>query len=419
MDKMSIVGGNKLCGTVSASGAKNAALPLIFSTLLAEGRHVLKNVPALRDIDSSCQLMDSLGCKTEFKDNELIISVNKNLETLAHYDQVRKMRASILVLGPLLARFGKAEVSLPGGCAIGARPIGFHLDALEKMGAKIEVKNGYVVAECKKLQGAVIDFPFATVGGTENIMMAASLAEGITTINNAAREPEIEDLADYLKTMGVEISGAGSSTIVIKGQESLRPGTHSVIADRIEVGTLLVAGAITSGEVFVKGARANHLEAFLDALRDVGHEINIDSEGIGVKGITNLQPIDITTEPYPGFPTDLQAQMMTLLTQVSGVSTISENVFENRFMHVSELTRLGADIAIEGRMATVHGGERVLAGAPVMATDLRASACLILAGLVAKGETIVNRIYHLDRGYEKLEDKIQSLGGNIKRVKSS
>mgnify|MGYP003683015343 CR=1 FL=1 len=418
MDKMSIVGGKVLNGTVSASGAKNAALPLIFSTLLAEGKHTLKNVPALRDIDSSCQLMDSLGCKTSFKDNELIIEVGETLETLAHYDQVRKMRASILVLGPLLARYGKAEVSLPGGCAIGARPIGFHLDALEKMGATIEVKNGYVVATCKKLQGTTIDFPFATVGGTENIMTAACLAEGTTIINNAAREPEIEDLADYLNTMGAEVSGAGTSTITIKGKDHLKAGTHKVIADRIEVGTLLVAGAITGGEVFVEGARANHLESFLEALKEVGHTVKVESHGIGIKGSKSVQPIDVSTEPYPGFPTDLQAQMMTLLTQVKGESSISENVFENRFMHVSELTRLGANITTDGRKATITGGGS-LAGAPVMATDLRASACLILAGLVADGETIVNRIYHLDRGYEKLEDKIFSLGGQIKRVKSN
>lgn len=416
MDKMAIVGGGILSGNVKASGAKNSALPLIFSTLLAEGTHHLKNVPHLKDIDSSCELMQSLGCETSFQNNELTIHVKKDLKTLAHYDQVRKMRASILVLGPLLARYGHAEVSLPGGCAIGARPIGMHLDALEKMGAQIEVKGGYVLAQTTKLKGAVIDLPFATVGGTENIMMAASLAEGTTVINNAAREPEIEDLAHYLQTMGVKISGAGTSSITIEGQSTLKAGEHNVIADRIEVGTLLVAAAITGGEVNVEGGQGQHLDAFLDALKNIGHQVNYDSKGIYLKASKQNKAIKVVTEPYPGFPTDLQAQLMALLTQAEGESSVTESVFENRFMHVSELARLGAKIEIDDKTAFIHGKSQ-LAGAPVMATDLRASACLILAGLVAEGETVVNRIYHLDRGYENLESKLSSLGGKVKRIK--
>ncbi|MCJ8277160.1 MAG: UDP-N-acetylglucosamine 1-carboxyvinyltransferase [Bdellovibrionales bacterium] len=416
MDKMSIVGGATLNGEVKASGAKNSALPLIFSTLLAEGTHVLNNVPQLRDIGSSNQLMDSLGCETHFENNKLTIKVKEKLETLAHYDQVRKMRASILVLGPLLARFGEAKVSLPGGCAIGARPIGFHLDALEQMGAKIEVKGGYVNAACKRLQGAVIEFPFASVGGTENIMMAASLAQGTTVIKNAAREPEIGDLAEYLNAMGAKVSGHGSSEITIEGVDKLSATEHTVIADRIEVGTLLVAGAITGGKVKVLGARADHLGSFLEALEKVGCKIQSDDNSISIERTGEIKPAHIDTEPYPGYPTDLQAQMMALMTQAQGESSMTENVFENRFMHVSELARLGAKIKTDSKKAVITGPS-ALAGAPVMATDLRASACLILAGLVAEGETIVNRIYHLDRGYEKLEDKIQALGGNVKRIK--
>ena len=416
MDKMSIVGGATLSGEVKASGAKNSALPLIFSTLLAEGTHILHNVPQLRDIDSSNLLMDSLGCQTEFSNNKLTIKVKEKLETLAHYDQVRKMRASILVLGPLLARFGEAQVSLPGGCAIGARPIGFHLDALEQMGAKIEVKGGYVNASCKRLQGAEIEFPFASVGATENIMMAASLAEGTTTIKRAACEPEIEDLAEFLIAMGAKITGQGTSTITIEGVDKLTAAEHTVIADRIEVGTLLVAGAITGGKVTVNGARADHLKSFLEALEKAGCTITSDESSITIERLGEIKPTHINTEPYPGFPTDLQAQMMALMTQAQGESSMTENVFENRFMHVSELARLGAKIETDSKKA-VTTGPSSLAGAPVMATDLRASACLILAGLVAEGETIVNRIYHLDRGYEKLEDKIQALGGNVKRIK--
>ncbi len=418
MDKMSVMKSNPLRGEVAISGAKNSALPLIFATLLAKGKHQLKNVPQLNDIDSALSLMDSLGCQSQMKNNEVTIDIGEKLETLAHYDQVRKMRASILVLGPLLARFGVAQVSLPGGCAIGARPIGMHLDALKKMGAEIDVVSGYVVAKAKRLKGAVIDLPFATVGGTENIMMAASLADGITTINNAAREPEIVDLAHLLIKMGVVVEGAGSSTIKITGQNSLRAAEHEVIPDRIETGTLMVAAAITQGEVTLRKCDPTHLESFTQVLEEMGVKCCGEKNSIHIKSQYPLKTAGVVTEPYPGFPTDLQAQLMALMTQAQGRSTITEKVFENRFMHISELTRLGAQIEVHDKTATIKGGGKPLVGAPVMATDLRASACLILAGLVAEGETVVNRIYHLDRGYEKLENKLSLLGASIKRIKS-
>lgn len=418
MDKIKIRGGQTLRGEVRVSGAKNSALPLIFSTLLAPGEHQLGNVPHLQDILSANQLMNALGCKTELENNNLKITVDKSLETLAHYDQVRKMRASILVLGPLLARFEEAKVSLPGGCAIGARPIGMHLDALKKMGAEIQVDGGYVVAKAPGgLKGANIQFPFPTVGGTENIMMAASLAKGQTTIQNAAQEPEIVDLANYLKKMGVEIQGAGDSTIQIQGQKDLHPARHDVIPDRIETGTLMVAAAITNGKVKIFNCAPSHLTSFNKALQQMGVELELGDDYVEVQGGGDYASIQITTEPFPGFPTDLQAQLMALMTQIPGKSRIIEKVFENRFMHVSELMRLGAKIEVDGHEAVIHGNRGDLVGAPVMATDLRASASLILAGLVASGETEVNRIYHLDRGYENLEGKLKSLGADIERIK--
>ncbi len=418
MDKIRIIGGQSLQGEVSVSGAKNSALPLIFSTLLAEGEHKLENVPHLQDIRSANALMDSLGCETSLTANTLNIKVNQKLETLAHYDQVRKMRASILVLGPLLARFKEARVSLPGGCAIGARPIGMHLDALKKMGAEIEVDGGYVVANAPNgLKGEKIQFPFPTVGGTENIMMAASLAKGQTIIQNAAQEPEIIDLANYLRTMGVHVVGDGTSTIQIEGQTVLKAGQHQVIPDRIETGTLMVAAAITEGKVRIINCSPSHLTSFIKILEQMGVKMEVGDTFIEVSGPKDCSAIQVTTEPFPGFPTDLQAQLMALMTQASGKSRIIEKVFENRFMHVSELVRLGAKIEIDGHEAIINGEKGHLVGAPVMATDLRASACLILAGLVAQGETMVNRIYHLDRGYENLEGKLASLGANIVRLK--
>jgi len=417
MDKMAIKGGAQLTGSVSASGAKNAALPVIFSCLLAPGKFRLTNIPHLRDIQSTEDLMASLGCKTALNNHELVIDVPEKAETTAHYDLVRKMRASILVLGPLLARFGEAKVSLPGGCAIGARPINFHLEALEKMGAKIKVDSGYVHANCKKLQGTSIRFPFASVGGTENIMMAACLADGETTLHNAAKEPEIEDLADILQKMGAKIEGAGTETLRIHGVESLNAAEHSVIADRIEAGTLLIAGAITGGEVTVKDCRPDDLLPLLQALEAAGMKVNVGQTDVTVKSSGGINPVDIITETHPGFPTDLQAQFMALMTQADGRSKITENVFENRFMHVQELARMNAKIEIQGKTAIVDGTPGELDGAPVMATDLRASASLVLAGLTAKGETHVQRIYHLERGYENLDQKLSSLGGQVRRVK--
>ena len=416
MDRMLVQGGSVLKGEVSISGSKNAALPLIFSTLLSPGCHRLTNVPELRDVFSAIEIMESLGCRCDFQKNELNIEVGERLKVLAHYDQVRKMRASILVLGPLLARFGQARVSLPGGCAIGARPIGMHIEALKKMGARIRVDKGYVVAEASKLAGASVELPFPTVGGTENIMMAASLAQGTTFIHNAAREPEIKDLADYLIRMGASIQGAGTSSIEIRGQRALHPGEHRVIADRVEAGTFVVAAAITKGEVILKNCNPNHLRSFLEGIRSIGVHCQESGDQIYVKGGLLSNPLHISTGPYPGFSTDLQAQLMSLLTQVPGESSIMERVFENRFMHISELMRLGAQIQVNGQKAVIQGGT-ALVGAPLMATDLRASACLILAGLVARGQTVIHRIYHLDRGYEKLEKKLSNLGAKIQRVK--
>lgn len=416
MDSMAIKGGNKLNGTVAASGAKNSALALIFASLLAKGKHRLKNVPKLKDIESSCALMNALGAKTTQQGNELIIEVPETLETLAHYDIVRKMRASILCLGPLLAREKNAKVSLPGGCAIGARPINLHLEALTQMNSVMEIDQGYVVAKTTGLKGATIVFDFPTVGGTENVMMAASLADGETIIENAAKEPEIVDLANYMISMGAKIQGAGTTTIRIQGVSSLHAAEHTVIPDRIEVGTLLVAGAISGGSVTVTNAQPDHLTTFLSRLKDVGVAIMTEKNSITVTAGKGMKGVEISTSPHPGFPTDLQAQFMALMTVVDGVSIVRETVFENRFMHVQELLRMNAHITIHGNTATVNGKSGSLTGAQVMATDLRASACLVLAGLAAKSETVVSRIYHLDRGYEKLESKLATLGANIKRI---
>jgi len=361
--------------------------------------------------------MESLGSRIVQDNNELIIDVPEKLETLAHYDLVRKMRASILCLGPLLGRMGEAKVSLPGGCAIGARPINFHLDALKKMGAKIEVKDGYVEAKAKKLTGCKIQFPFASVGGTENIVMAACLADGETIIENAAREPEIIDHINFLKKMGAQIVGEGTSCIKIKGVDSLSAVEHEIIPDRIEAGTLLVAGAISKGQVRVNKCRPDHLTSLLECFVKAGFTIEQDSTSVSLSSPQSIKPVSIITAPYPGFATDLQAQWMTLMTQADGNSEINEAVFENRFMHVQELARMNANIDVSGQSATIIGAPGSLRGAPVMATDLRASASLVLAGLVAEGETSVQRVYHLDRGYENLELKLSSLGGRVQRIK--
>ncbi len=417
MDKMIVRSGTQLNGVTFASGSKNSALPLIFSTLLADGEHVFHNVPDLVDVKSACSLLENFGCKTSYKDHTLRIHVDGLSTLVAPYDIVRKMRASILCLGPLLARFREAKVSLPGGCAIGTRPIDLHLDGMKAMGAEIEVESGYVLGRTSHLQGAKILFEAPTVGGTENIMMAATLARGETVIENAAKEPEIVDLAAYLNKMGANVKGAGTSIITIVGVDKLRATEHTVIPDRIEAGTLLIAGAITGGKVTVEKCRPQDLEALTAKMREAGFTITEGSDSLTVHPCKQWKGVDITTSPHPAFPTDLQAQFMALMTQAHGTSVITETVFENRFMHVQELVRLNADITPKTRVAVVRGAPGKLMGAPVMATDLRASACLVLTGLVAEGETVVNRIYHLDRGYENIEGKLTKLGANIERAK--
>ncbi len=417
MDKMIVSGGRALRGEVRVSGAKNSALPILFSTILAEGAHKFTNLPNLKDIESTAELLASLGCICS-RDGDIFSVTNKGINNFeAHYDLVRKMRASILCLGPLLARYGEAVVSMPGGCAIGSRPIDLHLDSMKALGAEIELREGYVMAKAKRLKGARILFESVTVGGTENLMMAATLAEGKTLIENAAKEPEIVDLAEYLISMGAKISGHGSSIIEIDGVEKLRAAEHRIIPDRIEAGTLLIAAAITHGDVTIQDCRPDHLEALLLKLKECGFQMQIGKTDIHIASQKTWKAVDITTAPFPLFPTDLQAQYMALMTAAEGTSVISETVFENRFMHVQELIRLGADISPKTRVAVVRGVKPGgLTGAPVMATDLRASACLVLAGLAAHGDTLINRIYHLDRGYEKLETKLSHLGGKINRV---
>lgn len=416
MDKMAVQGKISLNGETYASGAKNAALPILFSTLLAEGTHIFRNVPRLKDIESTAALLESLGCETSWDGDVFKVKVRAVESFEAHYDLVRKMRASFLCMGPLLAKYGEAIVSQPGGCAIGSRPIDLHLEGFKALGAEITQKEGYVHAHTKHLKGASFLFETVTVGGTENVMMAATLAQGRTIIENAAKEPEIVDLADYLNKMGAKIQGHGTSVITIDGVAKLTPAEHAVMPDRIEAGTLLIAGAITHGEVTVKKCMPSHLEALILKMRESGFEIETGKDTMTVKKCKAWDAVDITTAPHPLFPTDLQAQFMALMTVANGTSVISETVFENRFMHVQELMRLGADISPKTRVAVVRGKPGCLTGAPVMATDLRASASLVLAGLVAEGETLVNRIYHLDRGYENLEGKLSKLGAKIKRV---
>lgn len=416
MDKMVITGGSILNGTVATSGAKNAALPILFSTLLAEGEHHFDNVPMLKDIESTAQLLESLGCSSQRDGQTFKVQVVKLTSHEAHYDLVRKMRASILCLGPILAKYGEAVVSLPGGCAIGTRPIDLHLDAMKALGAEIELKDGYVLAKAKKLKGATVFFEKTTVGGTENLLMAATLADGVTTIENAAKEPEIVDLANYLNKMGAKISGHGTSVIKVEGVQKLTPARHAIMPDRIEAGTLLIAGAITGGDVTVTNCQSHDLESLILKMREAGFKIETTPTTMRVHPLKSWEAVDVTTAPHPLFPTDLQAQFMALMTVANGTSVITETVFENRFMHVNELMRLGADITPKNQVAVVRGKPGQLTAAPVMATDLRASASLVLAGLVAKGETAVSRIYHLDRGYENLEDKLTRLGAKVKRA---
>ena len=416
MDSIVVRGGVPLRGEVSVGGSKNAALPLLFATLLTEDECRLNRVPRLVDIRTALRLLGELGAQSAWLSEHEVAVMARNLRHLeAPYDLVKTMRASFLVLGPLLARFGRARVSTPGGCAIGTRPVNIHLDGLQQLGATIRLQQGYVEAEAKRLRGAHIVFEFPSVGATENLMMAATLAEGTTVLENAACEPEIEDLATMLNAMGARISGAGTSTVTIDGVTSLHGVTHEVIADRVEAGTFLIAGAITCGEVFVRRARADHLRAFLEKLQDAGVTIEEKADGLIASCTGRPSGVDIITWPYPGFPTDLQAQIMALLALGHGRSLITETVFENRFMHAQELARLGADILIRGNTAAVTG-VALLSGAPVMATDLRASVSLILAALAAQGATEVSRVYHLDRGYEDLEAKLLQLGADIRRV---
>ena len=418
MDTILIQGGIPLHGEVTVSGAKNAALPLLFASLLTHEECTLRGVPRLVDIQTALGLLTELGVRADWLGtNEVVLNAQRVSQFEAPYDLVKTMRASFLVLGPLLARFGRARVSTPGGCAIGTRPVNIHLAGLQQLGASIRIRQGYVEAQANRLTGARVNLDFPSVGATENLMMAATLATGTTVLDNAAREPEIEDLAAMLMAMGARIHGAGSRTIEIEGVDTLHGVSHQVIPDRVEAGTFLIAGAITSGNVLVRGARADHLASFLETLQRTGVVITNEPEGIRVRGNGRPTGVQLDTQPYPGFPTDLQAQMMALLTLGEEQSSITETIFENRFMHAQELVRLGANVHVQDHTATIQG-VAFLSGAPVMATDLRASVSLILAGLAARGETEVSRIYHLDRGYEHIEAKLSQLGAKIQRQTS-
>lgn len=427
MDKIKIIGGNRLEGEIFISGAKNAALPLICASLLTADTVTLTNMPLLSDINAMNALLEQLGTKIDNFDDFIDGHTTKTYayrtkeatSLIAPYDYVRKMRASYYVLGPLLARYGKCELSLPGGCAIGARPMDIHLSSLEQMGAKIEIKNGYIYADVEgRLKGVHIVFPMVSVGATCNLLMAATLAEGRTVLENAAKEPEIGDLANLLNAMGAKIEGIGTSVLTIDGVESLHGARHKVIADRIEAGSYAVAAAITRGKIELINALPNTLKRPMQVLKEMGVKIT-EKENSIIVDATDCKLIgkDIMTEPFPGFPTDLQAQYLALMLTADGASMVSETIFENRFMHVPELLRMGADINVHGHASAIVRGVKRLSGAPVMATDLRASFALILAGLVAEGETVVARVYHLDRGYEKLEEKLRGVGANISRVK--
>jgi UDP-N-acetylglucosamine 1-carboxyvinyltransferase len=417
VDAIRITGGRTLAGSVRISGAKNAALPILCAALLADGEHVFRNVPGLRDIGTTAKLLAHLGLDVHVDPPVVRVQGRPVDEPDAPYDLVKLMRASVLVLGPLTARYGRARVSLPGGCAIGARPIDQHLKGLEAMGAKVELHHGYVHLGVPKgrLHGAEICLDIPTVTGTENLMTAAVLARGRTTLVNAAREPEVEELARVLNKMGANVEGAGTDVIVIEGVEGLHPVDHAIIADRIEAGTYMVAAAVTGGDVLLEGVTFDHLEALAAKMRQAGVTVEREGDGVRVVGRPPFRPVDITTAPHPGFPTDMQAQLMVMMCLAEGRSVITETIFENRFMHVSELNRMGAEIDVHGRSATVTGVPS-LEGAQVMATDLRASASLVIAGLVAKGETLVRRVYHIDRGYEHIERKLSALGARVERV---
>lgn len=417
MDKIIVEGGHPLNGQVTISGAKNAVLPVLAATLLTQGKNEIREAPQVRDVNTMVRLVQELGVKVDhFEGDRVVLDTAGVNNPVAPYELVSTMRASCLVLGPLLARLGEAKVSLPGGCAIGARPIDLHIKGLEALGAKIRLEKGYVYGTAKKLKGTHHTFDLVTVTGTMNIMMAAVLAEGETVLTNAAREPEVGFLADVLNQSGAKIEGAGTDTIVIQGVTSLTPIECRILPDRIEAATYMIAAAIAHGDVEVLNCVPGHMEPLIDKLRQAGVTVDTHKDSVRVKGNGRLSPVDITTEPYPGFATDVQAQFMTLMTLAEGESRITETVFENRFMHVAELKRMGADISIDGHTATVTGVKQ-LSGAPVMATDLRASACLVLAGLVADRDTVVSRVYHIDRGYQDMEKKLSQLGAAIRRVK--
>lgn len=420
MQKIIINGGIKLKGEVKISGAKNAALPIMAASLLAQSECIIHNVPRLMDVATMGKLINYLGAEVKGIEENNTISINTKalVKSDAPYELVKTMRASVLVLGPLIVRCGEAKVSLPGGCAIGARPINLHLMGLEKMGAEIKLEHGYVWLKAKRLKGAKIYLDISTVTGTENLMMAAALAKGATKIENAACEPEVVDLANFLNKMGAKVSGAGTDVITIEGVDSLKGTEYRVMPDRIEAGTYAAASAITEGDVLLKNCMPRHLDAVISKLRETGAEVAEEADSMRVKRKGRLKASDVKTLPYPGFPTDMQAQFMAMMSIAEGTSIITETIFENRFSHVSELKRMGADIKIQGNTAVVNGAAR-LSGAPVMATDLRASASLIIAGLAAEGETEVSRIYHLDRGYEMIEEKMSALGAKIKRVAAS
>jgi len=417
MDRIVVRGGPRLEGEVRASGSKNATLALMAAALLAEGETRLANAPRVRDVDAMLELLGALGARAEWLPDEphtLRIDASRIVEPEAPYDLVRKMRASFMVLGPLLGRCGLARVSEPGGCAIGVRPVDQHLKGLAALGAKISLDHGTVEARVEQLVGGRVVFDVVSVNGTQNVMMAAALARGETLIENAAREPEVLELADALARMGVELEGAGSDCIRVRGTRRLRGIHHTVSGDRIETGTLLTAGIVTRGDVTVTGTDPTHLDAVLDKLREGGAELDVAADRVRARAAEPLRGVDVSTAPYPGFPTDMQAQLLAALCIADGSSMVTENVFENRFMHVPELQRMGADISLQGRAALVRGVPR-LAGAPVMATDLRASACLLVAGLAAEGTTTVSRVYHIDRGYERIEEKLRGLGAEIRR----
>lgn len=416
MDKIVIEGGVALEGVARASGAKNAVLPLMASTLLTDEPCRISNVPRLRDVETFLTLLERMGVEGAFDREKgfLTLRAGEEIATEAPYELVKTMRASVLVLGPLVARWGVARVSLPGGCAIGERPIDQHLKGMEALGATIALDRGYIVARADRLAGAEIIFDLVTVTGTMNVLMAATLARGTTVLENAAREPEVANLAQALNNMGARIEGAGGATIVIEGVDSLRGVEHAVIADRIETGTLLAAGAVTGGRVMVEGCIPEHLEAVTLKLQEAGASVEKGKDWVRLEGPTRLNPFILETAPHPGFPTDMQAQLMALATLADGTSFITENIFENRMLHVAELRRMGADITLRGNTATVRGVDR-LSAAPLMASDLRASAALVLAGLTVKGRTEVSRVYHLDRGYERLEEKLQAFGAAVRR----